>query len=276
MEENPDNRPPPPPKLVENPEDNPPLPPPVVHELSDGGMSRSRKVIESGPCEEVIPQLFRKCLLPAKDTEAQYNKVTKPEVIKQLISEKRRTRCLEEVLCCYGRYVDANRRKLQAPSFVRTTTELASERNEREPTASSLQTSRTVASQSTRKHRIKIPDPPLLTDGKNPKYQVWLRQIKNKISTNYDQFASEEPFDTETAITAYIMSRTSGEAADHLLPFLDAREKEDVLVCDTDVYKFLGDKFDNPFKRKEAKHQTRRPEQRSLPHHQEKRTFVRT
>ncbi|KAF7590218.1 hypothetical protein BBP40_003149 [Aspergillus hancockii] len=52
----------------------------------------------------------------------------------------------------------------------------------------------------------KVPDPPVLTDGKNPKFEDWLVEIRNKFEANADRY------DNETAKKAYLVSRTSGLA----------------------------------------------------------------
>lgn len=58
----------------------------------------------------------------------------------------------------------------------------------------------------------KLPDPPTLTDGKEPKFEDWLLKVKNKFRANADHYQTEE------LKMAYIESRTSGDAAKHLAP----------------------------------------------------------
>jgi hypothetical protein len=38
------------------------------------------------------------------------------------------------------------------------------------------------------KKLTKIPDPPILTDGKEPKFEDWLLRIKDKLATNKDHY----------------------------------------------------------------------------------------
>jgi len=52
----------------------------------------------------------------------------------------------------------------------------------------------------------KIPDPPLLTDSKDPTFNSWKLQIKGKLQTNADHFLVEEDKMT------YVFSRTGSNA----------------------------------------------------------------
>ena len=58
----------------------------------------------------------------------------------------------------------------------------------------------------------KVPDPPPLTDGKDPTFISWKKQIASKLTVNADHFADE------TARINYVFSRTGGEAQGHLEP----------------------------------------------------------
>jgi hypothetical protein len=60
----------------------------------------------------------------------------------------------------------------------------------------------------------KIPDPPLLTDGKGPTYEDWRLAIDQKLVANADHF------DTPTLQIAYVASRTAEKARKHLTPRL--------------------------------------------------------
>lgn len=61
---------------------------------------------------------------------------------------------------------------------------------------------------------VKLPDPPILTDGKEPKFEDWLSKIKGKLRANEDHYT------TEALRIAYIENRTGGDAAKHLAPRL--------------------------------------------------------
>ncbi|THC88955.1 hypothetical protein EYZ11_011595 [Aspergillus tanneri] len=58
----------------------------------------------------------------------------------------------------------------------------------------------------------KIPDPPPLSSGKDPKFKDWLAQIKSKIAANTDYYP------TEVIKIAYVQSCLSGRAAEHAAP----------------------------------------------------------
>ncbi|OJD25419.1 hypothetical protein ACJ73_03209 [Blastomyces percursus] len=61
---------------------------------------------------------------------------------------------------------------------------------------------------------VKLPDPPLLTDGKDPKFEDWYSKMRGKLEGNADHYT------TEALRMAYVESRTGGDAADHLKPRL--------------------------------------------------------
>jgi hypothetical protein len=52
----------------------------------------------------------------------------------------------------------------------------------------------------------KLPDPPILTDGKDPTYERWRVQMQDKLTVNADHFQSVK------AKKAYVFNRTSGDA----------------------------------------------------------------
>ena len=58
----------------------------------------------------------------------------------------------------------------------------------------------------------KIPDPPILTDGKDPTFKSWKLQIQGKLQVNADHFPTNE------AQMAYVFSQTGGDAQGHLWP----------------------------------------------------------
>jgi hypothetical protein len=61
------------------------------------------------------------------------------------------------------------------------------------------------------KKSTKIPDPPILTDGKDPKFEDWLLRIKDKLAANEDHYP------TAALRLAYVKSRCGGRAAEHLI-----------------------------------------------------------
>jgi len=60
----------------------------------------------------------------------------------------------------------------------------------------------------------KLPDPPILTDGKEPAYDDWLAKMQSKLEANQDHFP------TQALQIGYIQSRVAGTAALHINPRL--------------------------------------------------------
>jgi len=58
----------------------------------------------------------------------------------------------------------------------------------------------------------KLPDPPILTDGKDPKFDDWLSKMENKLLANEDHYPNEAMH------MAYVQNCVGGTAADHLAP----------------------------------------------------------
>jgi hypothetical protein len=60
----------------------------------------------------------------------------------------------------------------------------------------------------------KMPDPPVLTDRKDLKFEDWLPRMRAKMRTNKDHYPDDD------ARMMYILSQTGGDAATHLAPHL--------------------------------------------------------
>ena len=56
----------------------------------------------------------------------------------------------------------------------------------------------------------KLPDPAILTDGKDPEFEDWHNRIIDKLTYDADRFV------TEGAKAAYVIHRTGGDAASHI------------------------------------------------------------
>jgi hypothetical protein len=92
----------------------------------------------------------------------------------------------------------------------------------------------------------KIPDPPLLSDGKDPHFEDWLLAIKQKLIANADHFPNPM-----MRIT-YVTSRTEGNARKHITPHL----REDAVnpyQDSTDLLKHLENVFADPNRERVAK-----------------------
>ena len=58
----------------------------------------------------------------------------------------------------------------------------------------------------------KIPNPPMLTDGKEPQFEDWLLLMSQKLAAN------EDHFDTSQLRMAYVASHCEGKARKHVTP----------------------------------------------------------
>ena len=64
---------------------------------------------------------------------------------------------------------------------------------------------------SSARRSAKIPDPPVFSDGMDPTWETWNKAIREKLLVNEDYYPSSD------AQIAYIYSRISGTAVEHLL-----------------------------------------------------------
>ncbi|OJD25470.1 hypothetical protein ACJ73_03166 [Blastomyces percursus] len=92
----------------------------------------------------------------------------------------------------------------------------------------------------------KIPDPPILTDGKEPKFDDWYSKMKNRLRANQDRYPTEE------LRMAYIELRVGGEAADHLRPYLDEQAEEHISTAQ-ELFNVLKEIYEDPNKKEKAR-----------------------
>ncbi|ODM22623.1 hypothetical protein SI65_00212 [Aspergillus cristatus] len=96
----------------------------------------------------------------------------------------------------------------------------------------------------------KIPDPPMLTDGKEPQFEDWLLLMTQKLTANADHF------DTPQLRMAYVASRCEGKARRHITP----RMRDDTMNLYTDskdMLDHLKTIYSDPNRVTTAKHQFR-------------------
>lgn len=96
----------------------------------------------------------------------------------------------------------------------------------------------------------KIPDPPMLTDGREPRFEDWLLLMSQKLTANADHF------DSPQLRIAYVASRCEGKARKHITP----RMREDVVnpyIDSKDILNHLKTIYDDPNRVTTAKHQFR-------------------
>jgi Zinc knuckle len=92
----------------------------------------------------------------------------------------------------------------------------------------------------------KIPDPPVLTDGKDPTFESWRLQMRGKLRVNSDYFLTEE------ARMTYVFSRTSGDAQAHLEPRY-TEEAEDPFLTDREMIDYLASIYEDPHRVQNAR-----------------------
>lgn len=100
-------------------------------------------------------------------------------------------------------------------------------------------------------HRsVKLPDPPILTDGKDPKFDDWLFRMRSKLNANADHYSNE------LFRIAYVQNRIGGRAAKHTAP----RFREGSLNTyqnAEEIFQHLKSIFFDPSQRMAARHQLR-------------------
>ena len=152
----------------------------------------------------------------------------------------------EKAMNNYNAAVDANdhlrRDLLRKEGIIEYQRELIRER-ETAPTQSApttppvhqsspAPTSGTVGTAESKAQKIiKLPDPPMFTDNKDPNIDDWLSKMRSKLEANADHFL------TETLRKAYVENRIGGDANKHIAPRLrkDSRNPfhtaEDIFAC---------------------------------------------
>ena len=68
----------------------------------------------------------------------------------------------------------------------------------------------TLSSNNRMNKSLKLPDPPVFTDGKNLTWEVWETKIQDKLKVNADYYS------TALSQIAYIVSCVKGDAAEHI------------------------------------------------------------
>lgn len=96
----------------------------------------------------------------------------------------------------------------------------------------------------------KIPDPPMLTDGKEPRFDDWLLLMNQKLKANKDHY------DTPELRIAYVAGRCDGKARKHITPRLrdeSSRKYKD----STDMLEHLTTIYNDPNRVQTAKREFR-------------------
>jgi len=96
----------------------------------------------------------------------------------------------------------------------------------------------------------KLPDAPILTDGKEPQFTAWLIQIQGKLDANADHYP------TEALKISYITTRCGGLAASNIQPRL-RRDATKPFRTVNEVLEVLERTFGDPFRKRTARNEFR-------------------
>jgi hypothetical protein len=107
--------------------------------------------------------------------------------------------------------------------------------------------SREVSATPTEKS-VKIPNPPVLTDGKDPEFEDWESRIRSKLRANADHY------NTDALRMAYVENRTGGKAAKHLRPV----NAVNPYITAEEMLKHLGSIFQDPNREANSKREFRK------------------
>ena len=92
---------------------------------------------------------------------------------------------------------------------------------------------------------MKLPDPPILTNGKDPKFADWASKMRAKLRANKDYY------DIKELKMAYVENRTGGDAVRHLAPRLE--EGENQFQTATDMLEYLETIYLDPNRQEKAR-----------------------
>jgi hypothetical protein len=98
---------------------------------------------------------------------------------------------------------------------------------------------------------VKLPNPPVLTDGKDPEFEDWDSRMRNKLKANADHY------NTEALRIAYVENRVGGKAAKHLRPRLRASAVNPYTTAE-EMLKHLETIFQDANKEANAKREFRK------------------
>ena len=87
----------------------------------------------------------------------------------------------------------------------------------------------------------KLLDPPIFTNGKDPTFESWKLQIRDKLQVNSDYFPTEE------ARIAYVFSCTGRDAQAHLHPRY-TKTSEDPFLTDQEMINYLSSIYEDLYK----------------------------
>jgi len=116
--------------------------------------------------------------------------------------------------------------------------------------AAERETTPTTTGSQYEKRSTKLPDAPILTDGKEPQFTAWLIQIQGKLEANADHYPSE------ALKISYITTRCGGLAASNIQPRL-RRDAARPFRTAEEVLDVLERTFGDPFRKRTARNEFR-------------------
>ena len=96
----------------------------------------------------------------------------------------------------------------------------------------------TTADRQSSSKSVKIPDPLLLTDGKEPQFEDWLLLMTQKLEANHDYYDSPQLYH------AYVASYCNGKAHKHITPWLWSKSVN-LYKDSTDMLEYLKTIYNN-------------------------------
>ena len=124
--------------------------------------------------------------------------------------------------------------------------------------ATPLMTSTRVTRQGSSKATIKFPDPPMLKDGKEVKFEQWRDQLEDKLRANADHYTGATLQDTQQSMVAYMRTRTEGKAYESLSTLIRTLRASQEPFDHTYLLDRMEKNYGNPHKRVEARAAFRR------------------
>lgn len=195
-------------------------------------------------CQTNASQLWDRMVTLYSDLTERIEQLVAEEAEAQLLAQQREG----EVITAQQEHEEAVR---TFEEIVRT---LTSERDQyaRQIAQTTLRgsTPSTIVASSTTKKSVKLPDPPELTDGKDPLFEDWLLLMTQKFSANADHY------DTPELRIAYVASRTAGKARRHITPRMRDGSKNKYQDS-KDMFEHLKSIYSDPNRVINAKHKFR-------------------
>ena len=108
------------------------------------------------------------------------------------------------------------------------------------------------------KATVKFPDPPLLKDGREIKFEQWRDQLEDKLRANTDHYIGATHQDTQQNMVAYMRTRTEGKAYESLSTLIRTLRGNNEEFDYTYLLDRLEKNYGNPHKRVEARAAFRR------------------